>query len=782
MQESSDPYVEWLGFPPGRRPANHYELLGIPAFEPDPETIAHAADCLRGQLRKVRPGGQIAAWQRLLDDLSAAKACLLDPGAKAAYDASLQGPPAPMAGVATPPVSEAAMAVPPPLAVPPSAGPPPPAPPAYAAPEAPLPPPPAPPAYMAPATPAQAFGPALGGSVPPLMTPPLGPAMGPPIGAPPGAVPGGYPPGPPPSTWMSAPAPPSHWTVPPAPAPPAPPWPPGVPGTEGYYSSAVPAYGAVPPGVPLASAVPQGGAIPQAAPSPAPVPDVAPMAGVGPTRLAAAPRRRSPAGLLAASLLLVGVAAGLAFFLHRAMTQAPAEVATGHAGATPAGAQGPADLKGAKSGTKPGKPPAGEKPAPQDKPGPEKPGPADKPSPGEKPGPADPAQPGEKPKEKPEPGEKPDPSETPQPKAPPPPKADPVKQAAWQQAVGEARVSLAEHDLESADGHLAGAAANAQTPEEHAVVERLKLLRAYLGQFWDGVRQSVATLQGGEEIIVGDTRVAVVEADQEKLIVKAAGQLRRWPIERIPASIVLPLAERWFNKNTASKVVLGAYLAVDPKGSPQRARQLWEEAARAGVDVGPLMEELDQFQHGVKPPGGAGPSKPAVATAPPPSDPAKLRAAEQLVRESYKKEYDAAETAIDKFELARKLLAGAAKTDDSPEARYVMFVEARKLAAAAGKAATACEAVDGLAVYFQVDALAMKAEAVVEAAEAARTLAGYRETAQTAIALAGEASRAKETATAKRLADLAVEAARKSNSPTLVRDATALRQQVAGGE
>jgi cytoskeletal protein RodZ len=87
--ESFDPFSEWLGRPVGRPPEDHYELLGLPKFEPDLELIDHAADMLRAKIRKVRPGAYVAEWQRLLDRLETAKICLSDPISKAAYDESI---------------------------------------------------------------------------------------------------------------------------------------------------------------------------------------------------------------------------------------------------------------------------------------------------------------------------------------------------------------------------------------------------------------------------------------------------------------------------------------------------------------------------------------------------------------------------------------------------------------------------------------------------------------------------------------------------------------------
>ena len=349
---------------------------------------------------------------------------------------------------------------------------------------------------------------------------------------------------------------------------------------------------------------------------------------------------------------------------------------------------------------------------------------------------------------------------------------DAAKQAALKQALADARIALSERDLAGAQQHLNTAGANAQTPEEEAAVERLRTLRGHLEQFWEGIRKSVAELESGEELIIGDTRVAVVEASRERLIVKA-GVNRVFQIDEIPASLVRVLADRWFAKEPSSKVFLGAFLAVDPKGDRQRARRLWQEAGQAGLDVRGLLQELDEFGRG-KPSGGSA----KVQKTAPPADGARLGQAKELVRQTYKKEYDGANTAVDRFQLARKLLEDAPGTDDNPEARYVMFCEARDLAIAAGKATVACEAIDGMARFYTVDSLTLKREALTEAAEAAKTLSGHKEVAQSGLALIQPAVEAKRLDEAGRLAKLAVEAAKKARSAPMIKEAMSFQQYV----
>ncbi len=135
-----DPYRKWLGIPSEEQPADHYRLLGIGLFESDPDVIANAADRQMMHVRSFQGGRYAALSQRILNELSAARVCLLDPQQRAAYDAKLKatltahfaaahpaGPPA-----SPPPAS-------PPLAQPASFGAPPASPPSGAAPPPPQP-------------------------------------------------------------------------------------------------------------------------------------------------------------------------------------------------------------------------------------------------------------------------------------------------------------------------------------------------------------------------------------------------------------------------------------------------------------------------------------------------------------------------------------------------------------------------------------------------------------------------------------------------------------------
>jgi formylglycine-generating enzyme required for sulfatase activity len=90
MAESFDAYHEWLGIAPKDQPPNHYRLLAVDLFEAKAATIEHAADQRMALLRTFQTGKHSALSQRLLNEVAAARLCLLKPEKRAAYDAELR--------------------------------------------------------------------------------------------------------------------------------------------------------------------------------------------------------------------------------------------------------------------------------------------------------------------------------------------------------------------------------------------------------------------------------------------------------------------------------------------------------------------------------------------------------------------------------------------------------------------------------------------------------------------------------------------------------------------
>jgi len=90
MTEEFDPYLTWLGIRETERPPNHYRLLGLALFEPDPFVIAEAADRQIQHVGQFQDTAQSAYAEQILGQLAAAKSCLLNPQTRSGYDTWLQ--------------------------------------------------------------------------------------------------------------------------------------------------------------------------------------------------------------------------------------------------------------------------------------------------------------------------------------------------------------------------------------------------------------------------------------------------------------------------------------------------------------------------------------------------------------------------------------------------------------------------------------------------------------------------------------------------------------------
>ena len=85
-----DPYHKWLGIPADQQPGNYYRLLGIEEFEADADVIEGAAERQTIYLRTFQTGPNSELAARLLNEVSAARVCLLDHKSKALYDTQLK--------------------------------------------------------------------------------------------------------------------------------------------------------------------------------------------------------------------------------------------------------------------------------------------------------------------------------------------------------------------------------------------------------------------------------------------------------------------------------------------------------------------------------------------------------------------------------------------------------------------------------------------------------------------------------------------------------------------
>jgi WD40 repeat protein len=89
MADDFDPYYTWLGIPPKDQPPNHYRLLGLELFECNQDVIENAADRQMAHIRSMGGAAHAEIAQQILNEIAAARICLLSADKRAAYDAQL---------------------------------------------------------------------------------------------------------------------------------------------------------------------------------------------------------------------------------------------------------------------------------------------------------------------------------------------------------------------------------------------------------------------------------------------------------------------------------------------------------------------------------------------------------------------------------------------------------------------------------------------------------------------------------------------------------------------
>ena len=169
---------------------------------------------------------------------------------------------------------------------------------------------------------------------------------------------------------------------------------------------------------------------------------------------------------------------------------------------------------------------------------------------------------------------------------------DAKQQAIWRWAMTEARNAMAERNLSTASTQVDTAMANAQTPDEKKEVARLAKLLDYLERFWNVIRQGAAELETGEELVVDNTRIAIIDSTVDELSIRDAGVTRTYRLRFLPVRLAMTIAEQKTPHTPQRDAACGAFLAMDRSGDRTKARRYWEVAIAAGLPIKELLEEL----------------------------------------------------------------------------------------------------------------------------------------------------------------------------------------------
>jgi hypothetical protein len=798
MQSGFDPYREWLDIPDATETPNHYRLLGLRLFEDDPKRISEAVASVSKMLSRRMSGPHRAEAERLINEVDLARGCLSNPAAKGQYDVLLRAELLNEPLVVKPKVTfvseaPAGMPVPPgkPFAQPASqfkSG-------FEAAPAPTIPLPPGPPAgasgsssqatpFAEPAmrvTVEQAAAPLM----PPMATMSDAPAPLPPSAfaastspsaaddandmLPPAALPTSYgtPPAAPPTTAI-----PAAYAIPMA-------GPVGVP-PFAQPLQAQPIYPATPVATVAHGSIP---AVPQAVPYtaqplsyPSAIPAVAePMMAspIMPSPLMAAPSgleapvvpaapsswrsRSSSSTALYVALPVIAVIVLLAVVLNNQRAThdtGGGQVTQNSVSAGPREMEQPELPRAGKTSNKSPSTRSSETSVARVEP-------RQPASMTVAPPLVEPAMPA---------------SIQPMPLTPKPEMpatSDPQNDEQVRRSLAEARQALSDKKFELAKVKIESARKSRGSAAVATEVARVDALAQYVEGFWKAVDEQIKGMVVGDQTMLRDKTVGVVEIDSEKLILRVDGENRTYARDDLPIGVAIGLAEAWFNRDDpASKIFLGSIHLAHPKGDRDKARQLWQEAAQQGKqkEVELVMPELEVLPPQV----AAMPQDDSLNRKPKASE---LSAALAEVRQMFQADLDEAASAAAKASVAQKMFQRADQGGDAPAVRFALLSEAATLAAQGSDFDQVSAAIARQAELFTVDAIDARSDVLFEAAKVLEGAEPNESLARAALAAYDEAVLLEQFDQASKLVRIALSAARKSGNGELIKDCSAREKE-----
>jgi hypothetical protein len=159
------------------------------------------------------------------------------------------------------------------------------------------------------------------------------------------------------------------------------------------------------------------------------------------------------------------------------------------------------------------------------------------------------------------------------------------------------RTALGNRDQAKAQELLDLAYLDAVSGDSLMAVDRTRQLVEIVAAFWGAVTEGTKALTVAAEITAGDTVAIVTEIEGDKLGLRVNGQNKDYSLSKLPTGLARAIAERWLNADDENTpMIIAAFLAVDPKGNIDEARDLLSKAREKGANVEDMRREFDEIK------------------------------------------------------------------------------------------------------------------------------------------------------------------------------------------
>jgi hypothetical protein len=165
------------------------------------------------------------------------------------------------------------------------------------------------------------------------------------------------------------------------------------------------------------------------------------------------------------------------------------------------------------------------------------------------------------------------------------------------QAMQQARQAMLRWDFEAMTTHIQTAHATSGDSELNEPLARLVQATQLYQIFVDAVRMSIRKLKGGDTFRVMNTEVAFVEADSDRLVIRASGQNQRYALVELPPGVALGLADLSLSKDDSVDIAArGVFFLLGPKSNAltiKRGKELIQEVLASDKIRDDLLMILD---------------------------------------------------------------------------------------------------------------------------------------------------------------------------------------------